>query len=181
MSTEVNISNILKNIYGEQSTNSVKNISVGIQEFEKVKYKEPKLVYLDDPGTISDTKVETITEDEKEQIIGLAGGGRRKKRRGGGEQTTIYSSPMYVDESDLLLFVRTFNLAYTMVNARRSAIYVIPESKILKQMIADFEKISKKEGFNIGTIEASKYISTNALPFKRYIFDWKEKATDRVA
>jgi hypothetical protein len=171
--SEIAISNILKNIYGEGATQSFANLS---RKFRPVEHKEPKLLYVDE------TKTDTPPSNTSTESDVLEGGGRRRKTKAQGgrvidEATTIFSSPIYVEDDDLSRFIRAFNLAYTMVNARRSAIYVIPEPKVLNSMISDFRKQLDKENIKPGTIEVSKYVATNDFPFKRYIFDWKDKAT----
>jgi hypothetical protein len=178
--SDISISRILKNIYGEESTQSFEKLS---KRFTPVEHKQPKLLFVDEtPDTNKQASKYAEAEDPTDEVGGLTGGGHRSKKRktkGGKaeEAPMIYSSPMYVEADDLLRFIRTFNLAYTMVNSRRSAIYVIPESKILNSMINDFKKDLEKEGIKPGTIEVAKFISTNDFPFKRYIFDWKDKAT----
>jgi hypothetical protein len=172
--SELSISNILKNIYGEDSTQSFSNLS---RRFKPVEHKEPKLKYVDEVNEKPLPRENVVREDT------LSGGGRRRKKgkteggRTDEASALIYSSPIYVEDDDLLKFVRSFNLAYTMINSRRSAIYIIPETKVLNAMISDFKKALEKEGFKLGTIDVSKYIATNDFPFKRYIFDWKDKAT----
>jgi hypothetical protein len=199
MSNEIQLNRILNNIYGESSTQSFEKLKFNklfpsslLGGFETVKRVEPKLVYLDDNPeqkfehkNTPDFEEVLAEEEEKEQIEGLSGGGRRRKKKGGAssndDRTPIYASPMYVPVADMQTFVLAFNLAYAVVNSRRNAIFVLPTKDQLQTIISDYKKKIEKEGITPGTSEASQYIAANDLPFKRYIFDWKDREMEKVA
>lgn len=107
---------------------------------------------------------------EKTMNAVMKGGYRKKNNsvKGGVEkkQIVIYASPEYVENNDLRLFMDKMFLYYRFSHSPSAAIYVIPPSNVLKEMIA--KRSTKNEE---GSVEMQQEVRTNKeIGWERYIF-----------
>jgi hypothetical protein len=189
MSTELNIAQILKNIYGEGSTQSFESLN-----FKPVKHTPPNIKYIDDPGysdkpesrnpapTNEDENYEDVLKEDDIYTNGnlVGGAAASRRRRGGRNDLTVLFSPVYTNNKDLHDIMVNFTLAYTFVQPKPSAIYIIPPSEVLRKAIDSYSKELSKENLKNGTYEASKYFSSSDNTIKRYLFDWKDREVDKM-
>lgn len=159
----MNLSRIMSNIYGENSS----------QSFDTLKHKKlvnPKNVsvkYLDEP----EVKVEELEKSKKVpfkpnsfNFTSFTGGAKDKD--------IIYNSAEYIDDKDLKTFIHEFYLHYLVNNPHRNSIFIVPNTG-LKKMVSEVEDRIKKSDAAPGSVDASKAVNLNqeSLAFKSYIFD----------
>lgn len=172
----MNLSQIMNNIYGESSSQSFDHISL------TGGYHAPRhtanVKYIDEqaPEQVSYTqsyRASKIYENLHSNIDSGYTFSNDQFMRGGTKSSSdvTLTSAEYVDDPDFKLFVKEFYLHYTVVNAHRNSIFIIPPSSTLKKLIDDFKNRLKSENIAEYTSDASKFASKNELPFKEYIFD----------
>ena len=83
----------------------------------------------------------------------------------------------YLDNSDIQLFIHTFYLNKCFMEHRVN-IVVIPPHDILTKMVSEMLKILKNNKIEPNTTAACKYIATQPLEYKRYLFTAKADSSD---
>lgn len=83
----------------------------------------------------------------------------------------------YLDNPDIQLFVHTFFLNRCFME-HKVKIVVIPPHDTLTKMVSETLKILKNNNIESNTTAACKFISTQPLEYKRYLFTAKADASD---
>lgn len=83
----------------------------------------------------------------------------------------------YLDNPDIQLFVHTFFLNRCFME-HKVKIVVIPPHDTLTKMVSETLKILKNNNIEPNTTAACKFISTQPLEYKRYLFTAKADASD---
>ena len=178
--SEISVDRIMRNIYGTSATGSVGNMTGGFS-IPKISFKSyaemrplPNIRYLD---------AEPIQHDgelDLELPYGSMTGGKRKqaskkkqqkkapKRRAASESkenVIIYASPEYMTHTDLNTFIDKFFMNYRVSRSPNSAIYLVPPTKELHDMI------NKRGNYPEGSVEMQNAVrSNNKLEYDRYLF-----------
>ncbi len=161
----MNLSRIMTNIYGENSSQSFDKVV--LQGGSKMNRK-PKLRYIDQveeqpqesPQTAYFIRNLNIARTSYGSSGGLAGGA-----------VPIVDSPMYSNDAGLDEFIKTFYLYYHFSHLKRNALIVIPTAEELKACKSELDSKLKAANIAPGSVDASKFASKEPLKFKRYIFD----------
>lgn len=167
--SDISVDRIMRNIYGSSATGQITNLSGGnidIPKFKSEKYRVserplPRVQYID----INNSPVNN-----------MFGGGRKpskKQRRNNRlraesskEKIIIYASPEYIpDNSDLHTFIDKFFLYYRISRSPNSAIYIIPPTSELKEMV------KKRGNYPEGSIEMQNAVRKNDnIGYERCLF-----------
>lgn len=183
--TDISVERIMRNIYGTSATGQITNMTGGsaIPKLSSNHYgmerPTPNIQYVDINESMSqqfqfnDISAASMTGG----MIGGAGKkgkskktqrrrNTRKSKAASNENITIYASAEYIpDNSDLHTFIDKFFMYYRMSRSPNSAIYLIPATKTLKEMVA------KRGNHPEGSIEMQNAVRTNdKLEYERYLF-----------
>lgn len=163
----MNLNNILDNIYGEQSSQSLDHVRLSGGSTNTIEHKKAKTRFIDAPEQRMDLnyKSQKVYNYFQSHSYSMSGGASK----GGDEK--IHPSAEYVNDNEWKTFVDEFFLHYLIVNAHKNAIYVIPSSSELKKLIKEFHDELKKNNIEECSPEASLFASKSDLRFKSYIFD----------
>lgn len=161
---------ILENIYGVTATGTIQNNLSGgnIRRNYVDIYKSN---FRDRSSIIKNNNNIKYIDNESINKMNLSGGRKQsksttKKQRGSSTAPTIiYASPEYVKDSDLQTYMDKLFLYYRMSRSPNSAIYIIPPSSVLKDMI------SKRGDGAEGSIELQKSVINNQdILWRKYFF-----------
>lgn len=94
-----------------------------------------------------------------------------KKKGGAGDDYQLIGYPEYCEHPDFKRFMHEFYLYKVMTHTKAAAIYVIPPTKDLDEMIVNFKNELKKQGYEPYSEQAVKWSATTNCEFKRCIFD----------
>lgn len=83
----------------------------------------------------------------------------------------------YLDNQDVQLFVHTFFLNKCFMEHKVNLV-VIPPHDTLTKMVSEMSKILKNKNIEPNTTAACKFIATQPLEYKRYLFTAKADAPD---
>lgn len=94
------------------------------------------------------------------------------KKKGGAEYDyELVGYPEYCKNEDFKKFMHEFYLYKVLTHTKAAAIYVIPPTKELDEMVSKFNSELKKQGYEPFSEQAIKWSATSNLEFKRCIFD----------
>lgn len=172
--SDISVERIMRNIYGTAATGQITNMSGGAV---------PKIAFKSYAEMRPLPNVRFIDEDSKPEepiaSVSMMGGGKGRKRgnkrasnkrargvKDSGENITIYASPEYMTHnSDLHTFIDKFFMYYRISRSPNSAIYLIPPTKVLQEMVAQRGKYPE------GSIEMQNAVRTNdKIGYERYLF-----------
>ena len=171
--TTVSSDRILENIYGITATGTIKNNMTGgnIRNHYVGLYQSN---HRDRATLINNMNNIKYVDDKQINALSIAGGKRKMSSRGkntkrsavskqGGKDIIIYASPEYIKDADLQTFIDKFFLYYRVSRSPNSAIYIIPPSATLKDMVA------KRGNGEEGSIELQKEVRQNKdIQWERY-------------
>lgn len=178
----------MSNIYGESATQTLNNISFSggskpkVNRSAKVKYVDEVHVPTTTPEPSASVAYNSWNKfgnrafEDTLESCNLSGGNNKLSNLvptmiGGAAKIKIYAAPQYVHDKSIDKFIDNFYLHYLMCNAHNNTVIVIPEDKILDEMVATFKKELSKENIEPLTPEASKYAAKSSSSFKNFIFD----------
>jgi len=108
------------------------------------------------------------------QMMGGAKGSKstksKKIKTKGGDTYEECAYPEYIENEDFQAFIHEFYLIKRVCHSYAASIYVIPNSKDLKDMISEFKKTLKDNNIKEKSADAIQYATINDLPFKQCIF-----------
>lgn len=94
-----------------------------------------------------------------------------KKKEGSKAEYEIVPYPEYCEHEDFKKFMHNFYLYKVMTMTKAAAIYVIPPTKELNEMIQRFEAEIRKQGFEPMSEQALRWSASNSCEYRRCIFD----------
>ena len=170
--TDITVDRIMRNIYGTSATGQITNLSGGnvVPSFlpKNCIIEErplPRVQYID------------VKDMNNNFSVNMFGGNKNKSRKNkqkrskaASTQSTnnivIYASPEYIpDNSDLHTFIDKFFLYYRISRSPNSAIYIIPPTNELKEMV------KKRGDFPEGSLEMQNAVRKNEnIGYERYLF-----------
>lgn len=179
----MNLNRIMSNIYGVDSSQNFDNVMLG----GNVLYAQPRFRYLDEVEEKQSStsyiqsyqynKLSDISNSYTKSLngkglfsYGFSGG--KSFLGGAAKEEIVYDSPMYVKDSTLTDFIKSFYLYYHFTaGLKRNSVIIVPSSSQLEKLKKEFN--SKLSGASIkpDTVEASKFAQKEALPYKHFIFD----------
>lgn len=179
-SRQMNLSNIMSNIYGEASSQSFDGVSLSGGALDSTSSRSivwngrrhtARVRYLDEAvnNTINDVDDYPVTE-------GLGGGA---KRYGGSDKKvpdivakdTIYLHPLMILNNDVQEYARITYNQYRFAQPHPNGIYVIPSKNVMKEIEKEIADGLKSNNIEPYTTEAYNWIAKKPLLFKHYIVD----------
>lgn len=168
---EMNLNQILNNIYGDNSSQSFDHVRLsGGNVFRRGKVK-----YIDCPNSSQD--VSPILEYRSKKVNdyiqhnSLSGGLKAKSASSSSAAKKIWPNAEYIEDEQWKKFVDKFFLHFLITNAHKNAIYVIPTEAELKKMVTELSNKLKENNIEECSPEASCFAAKTDLLFKNNIFD----------
>lgn len=179
--SEISVDRIMRNIYGTTATGQITNLSGGdfvsnryIKQYADMR-PQPNVRYLDSavgqngeqeqgPITTEYTMLGGARKTRKQSTKGKKNIKRRNAKAA--EHVPIYASAEYMTDSpDLHIFIDKFFMYYRVSRSPNSAIYVVPPTKVLAEMV------SKRGNYPEGSVEMQNAVRSNdKLDYDRYLF-----------
>ena len=156
MSSKVTIEELGKEIYGAEATQMLGGAC-------KKKTAAKKKTTKKTASKIASKRASAKAKASKKRAT--------KKKGGDGDDYQLIGYPEYCEHPDFKKFMHEFYLYKVLTHTKAAAIYVIPPTKELDEMIAKFNSELKKQGYEPFSEQAIKWSATTNCEFKRCIFD----------
>jgi hypothetical protein len=164
MSAQVDLDEIMKNIYGASETKIEGGRPRIIPKHGTIKYVG---------GFTSKRSIESAMEYQFSR--NKQNGMRNKDVRAKKSEPVAAESPLvpsldYIEQDDLNLFKKEFFLSFRMSHSYPGAIFIVPAHDTLLKMIEEMHKLLKDNNIEPGTWNAAKFLgSQDDIEYKRYI------------
>ena len=169
MLSNINIDRVLKNIYGDDSTQSMASLSGG---YTRKPLKRPvgysSLIVGDDTSARLTSSQLFSNSTYDDSFTSMSGGGKRRRR--GGSDMIIYATPYYyiIDNPEVEKWVNTCGLSVPVQHPQSRAIIVIPPKPQMASQIKEVQDALSKEGIKFGTTKANEFINTHKFEAQHY-------------